>query len=150
MMKRCFCKFEVSLDVMGVVFCLLVSSATGDVLGQETSSQATQSEIATANSAISLGKSNGKRWTVHCEREDGSQGIFRVSSDITDEASPLDIESQPAAPQVAKAPPTPKPKIESEPAVAPKDEDPFGSPTLKCGRLLTLLAIFATGESSRH
>jgi hypothetical protein len=147
-MKSLSRKFKVSLDVMGVVFCLLIPSATGHVFGKEASSQTTESKVVSEKSTIPPGKSHGKRWTVHCEREDGSQGLFRVSSDVSDEASSLDLESQPAAGQVVENPPTPK--IETESAPALKDEDPFGSPTLKCGRLLTLLAIFAIGESQNQ
>lgn len=151
-MKRLSCNLKISLDVLGVVFCLLIASATGNVFGQETTSQTTESNGVSEKSSTPPEKAHGKRWTVHCEREDGSQGLFRVSSDVTDEASPLDLESNPESkpetgPMVEKPP---IPNIEIEPAAAPKDEDPFGSPTLKCGRLLTLLAIFASSELAGH
>jgi len=85
--------------------------------------------------------SKPKTWTVYCEREDGAKSKFTVSSELSEQISASLKEN------ASKKSST---KIKSKDAkeivldVPSKDSDPFGESTVKCGKLLTLLAIFAT------
>lgn len=147
--KSLFHHKKMSVGILGVIFFLIVVIPSGSVVGQQVASPV-QEPGNSPDQDISLREEpKAHTWTVPCEREDGTQGIFRVSSKVTDKESPLDLESTTETVDKVENPPSPNIK---EPASAedPKDEDPFGNPTLKCGRLLTLLAIFATADSQTH
>ena len=138
--------FQVSVGVLWTAFCFFLFFATGGAFGKQASSQVEESKEVSVEAGNSNGNIKSRSWTVHCEREDGTQGIFRVSSNVHNESSPQEVESERQTEKVAH-----KATSESDGKTAsPKAdyEDPFGSPALKCGRLLTLLAIFATAESS--
>ncbi len=135
----------VSTGILGLTLCFFVGIPSGSVIGQEIVSQFQDSEVAAGKASIARPTLKAQRWTVSCEREDGTQGIFRVSSNVPDEASSLDLGPVTNTPGMVERPPSPNLKIET-PTEDLKHEDPFGTPTLKCGRLLTLLAIFGSGE----
>ncbi len=130
-LSRNFC---VARGISGVAFCLSVLFLNGSVLGQQVSSQVAPKP---------------QRWTILCERDDGTQGVFRVTSKVTNEvSSPLGPAK--SAETGEATPESPSPEIEDETSANPGEDDPFGNPTLKCGRLLTLLAFFGTAESPAH
>ena len=136
--------FQVSLGILWAIFCFLLFMLTGSAFGKQASSHVEESKEVSVEAKNAKSKAKPRSWTVHCEREDGTQGIFRVSSNVNDDASPL--EPKPEAGTEEQAQEASSATTEEAPA-NPDDEDPFGNPTLKCGRLLTLLSIFATAES---
>ena len=136
--------YQVSVGILGIALCLSVVIPGEIVLGQEVGSHVQESEMV-AGKNPNPGKLKAKRWTVPCEREDGTKGIFRVSSNVTVEVSSLEFESDAEADDMVAKPPSPNLHAEISEEDS-EDEDPFGNPTLKCGKLLTLLAIFASGE----
>ena len=131
--------------ILALVFGLFLLSNAELALSQEGSSPEEGLEAATSQAGNENAELKPKKWTVPCEREDGTQGIFQVSSNVPDENSPLDLEANPTNGEMAEKPPAPNLQLEAS-VEESDDEDPFGSPTLKCGRLLTLLAIFASAE----
>ncbi len=135
---------RVSIGLLGVALCVFAVIPSGSVLGEEVVLQVQESKVGMAQASGVRAKSKTHKWTVPCEREDGTQGIFRVSSNVTDEDSSLDLETNTESAEIAEKPPTPNIQ---DPVPSESEEDPFGNPTLKCGRLLTLLAIFAHGKS---
>ncbi len=135
---------RVSIGLLGVALCVFAVIPSGSVLGEDRVSQVQESKVGEEQTSVVRAKSQTHKWTVPCEREDGTQGIFRVSSNVADENSSLDFETDTESAEIAEKPPTPN--IQA-PVPSESEEDPFGNPTLKCGRLLTLLAIFAHGES---
>lgn len=139
------CHHQVSAGILGLTLCFFVVIPSGNVIGQEIVSQFQDSEAAAGKASTARPTLKAQRWTVSCEREDGTHGIFRVSSNVPDEASLLDLEPGTNTPDMVERPPSPNLKIEN-PTEDLEHEDPFGTPTLKCGRLLTLLAIFGSGE----
>jgi len=137
---------RVPLGLLGGVFCLLAVIPSGSVLGEQGVSQVQESKVEEGKNLKVGGESKTQRWTVPCEREDGSRGIFLVSSKVPRESSSLALdEDETVEVNAIEKPPTPN-LTDPSPAPAESEEDPFGNPTLKCGRLLTLLAIFASGE----
>ena len=143
-MKSLISHHKISVGILGVVFCLVVLIPSGSVIGQSAVSHVQNPEVSAGEDPSLEGNPKAHTWRVPCEREDGTQGIFRISSKVTDEDSPLNFESKTETVEMAEMPPTPNIK---EPTPVAPEEDPFGNPTLKCGRLLTLLAIFGTAES---
>lgn len=137
---------QVSLGVVWALFCFFLFIATGSVFGKQGSSQVKESKEVSVDVGNMGEKPKPKSWTVHCEREDGTQGIFRVSSNLPQNASTGDPNAKAKAEKATQQ--AEAVTMENEAPANPDDEDPFGSPTLKCGRLLTLLAIFATAESA--
>lgn len=136
---------KVALGMLGVALCLLVFSLLGNVLGQQTTSHPEKSEVASDKSAKVSVETKRQRWTIICEREDGTQGVFRILSNLTDETSPLERTPHAELGETTKE--SSSQEMEDEtPAIL--DEDPFGNPTLHCGRLLTLLALFGTEDTS--
>lgn len=135
---------RVPLGLLGGVFCLLAVIPSGSVFGEQGVSQVQESKVSEDKDLKVGGESKTQRWTVPCEREDGSRGIFLVSSKVPREASSLVLDEKVEVNAIEK-PPTPN-LTDRSPVSAESEEDPFGNPTLKCGRLLTLLAIFASGE----
>ena len=136
---------KVVLGMLWVALCLSVFSLLGSVLGQQTTSHAEKSEVASDKSAKVSVETKRQRWTIICEREDGTQGVFRILSNLTDETSPL--ERMPHAELGEATKESSSQEMEDEtPAIL--EEDPFGNPTLHCGRLLTLLALFGTENTS--
>lgn len=135
---------QVSVGLLWATFCFFLFIATGSAFGKPGSSHVEDSQEMSVEAGNSKAKAKPRSWTVHCEREDGTQGIFRVSSNVKDQASPMELESKAEKEEIPQEASTQKVE-ESSPN--PDDADPFGSPSLKCGRLLTLLAIFATAES---
>ncbi len=135
---------QVTLGMAGAVLVVSVFCLSGSVMGQQAASLIEESEIHAETSATPSVEAKARRWTILCEREDGTQGIFRVSSNLPDDASPLKgqlpVEMGEESTESSSQP------LEDEFPEVP-DEDPFDDPTLKCGRLLSLLAIFATAES---
>ena len=135
---------QVSLGMVWVVLCLSVFSLIGSMLGPQVPSHAEESEISIDQSAHDRVATKPKRWTILCEREDGSQGVFRVLSNLTDKASPLDPASFAKTGETIKE--SSSQNLEDE-IPETLDEDPFGDPMLQCGRLLTLLALFRTEDT---
>jgi len=138
--------FQVSVGLVWAICCCLVFIATGSVFGKQPSSPMDESKHISAVQGHAKGKPTPRRWTVLCERDDGTQGIFRVSSNLYDSSIPVPstVQGEPQeGVQDASSEPT-----GSESTMNDEHEDPFGSPTLKCGKLLTLLAIFATAEAT--
>ncbi len=136
--------FQVSLGMLWVALCLSVFALIGSVLGQQTSSNAEESEVASDKSAKTNVETKRQRWTILCEREDGTQGVFRILSNLADEASPLEPMPHSETGEATKE--SSSQEMEDE-IPETLDEDPFGNPTLHCGRLLTLLALFGTEDT---
>ena len=136
---------QVVLGMLWVVLCLSVFSLIGSVLGQQTTSHAEESEVASDKSAKVSVETKRQRWTIICEREDGTQGVFRILSNLTDEASPLEPMPHSETGEATKE--SSSQEMEDETPAIP-DEDPFGNPTLHCERLLTLLALFGAEDTS--
>ena len=134
-----------ALGMLGVALCLLVFSLLGNVLGQQTTSHPEKSEVASDKSAKVSVETKRQRWTIICEREDGTQGVFRILSNLTDETSPLERTPHAELGEATKE--SSSQKVEDE-IPETLDEDPFGNSMLHCGRLLTLLALFGTEETS--
>ena len=133
-----------ALGMLGVALCLLVFSLLGNVLGQQTTSHPEKSEVASDKSAKVSVETKRQRWTIICEREDGTQGVFRILSNLTDETSPLERTPHAELGEATKE--SSSQEMEDENPAIP-DEDPFGNPTLHCERLLTLLALFGTEDT---
>jgi len=138
--------FQVSLGMVWVALCLSVFALMGSVLGQQTPSNAEESEVASDKSAKTNVETKRQRWTILCEREDGTQGVFRILSNLNGEASPLEPMPHSETGETTKESSSQE-EMEDE-IHETLDEDPFGNPTLHCGRLLTLLALFGTEETS--
>jgi len=132
---------HIPLGISGVAFCLSMMFFTGSLLSQQAPSLAEDGTLDQSGKAPV--ETTPQQWTILCEREDGTQGVFRISSKLTNTPSPL----EPALPAeiVPAQEHSPQEMKEESPAI---DEDPFGNPTLKCGRLLTLLAFFGSAETS--
>ena len=134
-----------SLGMVWVVLCLSVFSLIGSMLGPQAPLHAEESEVSMDQSANDRVATKPQRWTIICEREDGTQGVFRILSNLTDETSPLERTPHAELGETTKE--SSSQEMEDEtPAIL--DEDPFGNPTLHCGRLLTLLALFGTEDTS--
>jgi hypothetical protein len=130
------------LGLSGATLCLSVFFLTGNALGQQGSAPVVEKAMEQSGQAGAEAKP--QRWTILCEREDGSQGVFRVSSKLTDKPEPLEPTLPVETHQATQD--SPAPEIEDEPSSM--EEDPFGDPALKCGRLMTLLAFFGRQEFS--
>ncbi len=136
---------QVALGMLWVVLFLSVFSLIGSVLGPQAPLHAEESDVASAKSANATVATKPQRWTILCERDDGTQGVFRILSNLTDEGSSLEPMSPAETGEATKE--SSSQEMEDETPEIP-DEDPFGNSTLHCGRLLTLLALFGTEETS--
>ena len=88
--------------------------------------------------------SKPKTWTVYCEREDGATSKFTVSAELSDQLEALQNSAEEKSRQKSKPD---LPANEGQEVVLDRTAqnlDPFEESKLKCGKLLTLLAIFAT------
>ena len=88
--------------------------------------------------------SKPKTWTVYCQREDGATSKFTVSAELSDQLEALQNSAENKTPQKT---PVSSPSKEGQEVVldgTAQNLDPFEESKLKCGKLLTLLAIFAT------
>lgn len=88
--------------------------------------------------------SKPKTWTVYCQREDGATSKFTVSAELSDQIESIQKSQEFKSLQNARALQTPKEGKEIVLDGTAQSSDPFEESKLKCGKLLTLLAIFAT------
>lgn len=85
--------------------------------------------------------SKPKTWTVFCEREDGAKSKFTVSSELSEQISAsLEENSGQDSHKDLKSGDAKEIFLDA----SSQNPDPFGESSVKCGKLLTLLAIFAT------
>ncbi len=136
---------QVAFGMLWVVLCLSVFSLIGNVLGQQTTSHAEESDVASAKSANATVAPKIQRWTILCERDDGTQGVFHILSNLTDEALLLEHMPHTEAGEATKESSSQDMEDEIPDTL---DEDPFGNSMLQCGRLLTFLVLFGTEETS--
>ena len=85
--------------------------------------------------------SKPKTWTVYCEREDGAKSKFTVSSELSEQIrASLKKNSEQDSHTESKSGDEKEIVLDE----LSQNSDPFGESTVECGKLLTLLAIFAT------
>lgn len=127
------------------MLCLIAVIPSGSVLGEQLGSEGQKFGMHAEQDLVLGVEFKPQKWTVPCERDDGSQGIFLVSSKVPDVMSPQNLEQPAEVEEMPEAPPSLN--MNNAASVEPEDDDPFGYPKLKCGKLLTLLSIFATTDS---
>ncbi len=135
---------QVALGMLLVVLSLSVFSLIGSMLGPQAPSHAEEIEVSIDQSANDRVAAKPQRWTILCERDDGTQGVFRILSNLTDEASLIDPVPFAQTGETSKESSSQEMEDEIPDTL---DEDPFGDPMLHCERLLTLLALFGTEET---
>lgn len=131
----------------GLALCLSVLFLTGSLLSLQAPSHAEISTVAFDPSTSPPEEFKPQHWTIRCEREDGTQGVFRVSSRLTDQPAPIE-DALPPQSVLPQEPPAPNLGNKTPETFDDPFGDPIGDPSLECGRLLTLLSLFGTPETS--
>ncbi|MEC4672803.1 MAG: hypothetical protein VST68_01315 [Nitrospirota bacterium] len=130
------------LGIMGMAISLMGFPATCTGPNQSLFNSMDEKELAVHDdSGQGKAGSKPKTWTVYCERKDGAKSKFTVSSELSEQIS-ASLKEDSAQKSSTKG--TSKKEKEIALDASSKDSDPFGESTVKCGKLLTLLAIFAT------
>jgi hypothetical protein len=136
--------FQVALGMLWIVLSLSVFSLIGSMFGPQAPSHAEEFEVSIDQSASDRVATKPQQWTIFCERDDGTQGVFRILSNLTDEASLIDPVPFAQTGETSKEPSSQEMEDEIPETL---DEDPFGNSMLHCERLLTLLALFGTEDT---